>query len=662
MQKLDMLTPDIIQANIEALSKLFPNIITETENADGTITKAIDYDLFRQMFASTLVEWGEERYRLDWPGKRASILKANTPISKTLRPVVGDSVKWDTTENLYIEWDNFEVLKVLQESYLGKVKMIYIDPPYNTGKDFVYTDNFKVSKDEYEDWLEIVDEEWGRLVRNTDTNGRFHSDWLSMMYERILLARDFLSEDWLVFVSISDKEINNLKSILIEIFWEENFIATLIWNRNHSAQAGIFKVYHEYVLVFAKNSAYITTPKSLENDLFEAGAMKKASGRHSLQDFTFPKGTRFEAPDGTELINEWWDTEKVILVKWRMVSKAWFLLEDVTLRWAFTQVDQMREYFYWNKESLVDSRWQKVEEFYFSSTGKIKVVKKRWVEAPQTTMNYGSQWPISIALAELFNLSESPFDSPKPVSMIEDFILRFTEDGDIVMDFFAGSSTTAQSVFNANAKRPEKISFILVQFPEDLKENLKSATKDGVRTLEVAIDFLQNISKPCLLTELWKERIRRAGKKIVEENKDKEGIENLDIGFRVYRLDTSNMKDVYYHPTEVTQDTLFDMESNIKDDRTPEDILAQVMLNLGLTLDLPIEKRVIHSSTVYYVAENSLVACFDEHVDFSLVDEIASVRPLRVVFRDSSFSTDADRINFETRFAKLSPETDIRVI
>ncbi len=662
MQKLDMLTPDMVSQNMEAIAQLFPNIITEQEDTDGNVTKAIDYDLFRQMFSRELVEGSEERYRLDWPGKRASILKANTPINKTLRPVVAESVNWDTTENLYIEWDNFEVLKVLQESYLGKVKMIYIDPPYNTGKDFVYTDNFKVSKEAYEEWLEIVDEEGGKLIRNTDTNGRFHSDWLSMINERILIARNFLTEDGLIFVSISDKEMNNLKSILVETFWEENFIASLIWNRNHSAQAWIFKVYHEYVLVFAKNAAFIATPKSLDNDLFEAWAMKKASWRHSLQDFTFPKGTRFDATDGTELTIEWGDTEKVILVDWRMICKDWFLSEAVTLRGAFTQVDQMKEYFYGDKESLVDSRWQKVVEFYFSSTGKIKVIKRRGVEAPQTTMNYGSQWPISIALAELFNLPESPFDSPKPISMIEDFILRFTSDNDVIMDFFAGSSTTAHAVFNANSKRNEKVSFVLVQFPEDLRESLKSATKDWVRTLEVAIEFLENNSKPCLLTELGKERIRRAGKKILEENKDKGGIEKLDTGFRVYRLDSSNMKDVFYHPTEVTQAGLFDLTSNIKEDRTSEDILAQVMLDLGLTLDLPIETRTIASSRVFLVAGNSLVACFDEEVDFSIVDELAGLTPLKVVFRDSSFQSDADRINFETRFKKLSPDSDLRVI
>lgn len=260
MQKLDMLTPDMVAQNLDQIAKLFPQVITEQEDADGNITKAIDYDLFRQMFSRELVEWSDERYRLDWPGKRASILKANTPINKTLRPVVADSVNWDTTENLYIEWDNFEVLKVLQESYLGKVKMIYIDPPYNTGTDFVYKDDFKVTQEKYEEWLEILDEEWGRLVKNTDTNGRFHSDWLSMMHERLLLARDLLQEDWLIFMSIDDNELTNLRKIADEIFGEENFIDNIIWKKRYwwwSKEKYLVSV-HEYILMYAKSKDNIS--------------------------------------------------------------------------------------------------------------------------------------------------------------------------------------------------------------------------------------------------------------------------------------------------------------------------------------------------------------------------------------------------------------------
>lgn len=667
-----MQTPDLIDKNIEQIGVLFPNVITETRDENGVVKKAVDFDLLKQVLSKTLVEDDNERYRLDWPGKKASLLKANTPINKTLRPCREESVNFDTTENLYIEGDNFEVLKILQESYLGKVKMIYIDPPYNTGNDFIYKDNFAKSKDEYEEELGITDEEGGRLFRNTDSNGRYHSDWLSMMYERLVVARDFLSDDGLLFISISDKEINNLKSICSEIFGEGNFIANLIWNRNHSAQAGVYKVYHEYIMLFSKNSEYIKTPKSLNDDLFEAGAMKKASGRHSMQEFTFPKGTRFDAPDGTELNGEWGDIEKVILVKGRMISEKGILKEDVTLKAAFTQIDQMKEYFYGNREDLVDSRGQKVIEFYLSSTGKVKVIKKRGVEAPQTTLNYGSQGPISISLAELFSLPESPFDSPKPVDMIEDFIMRFTDDKDIVMDFFAGSSTTAHAVFQANCKREAKVGYILIQYPENLEESLKTATKDGVRTLENAISFLNKMKKPLLLTEIGKERIRRAGKKIVEELKSKNeqlkfdeipvDPNKLDIGFRVYKTDSTNMKDVFYHPSELTQDKLLIAESNIKEDRTPEDLLTQVILDLGLELTLPIETRKVLGNTLFIVQTNALVACFDDDIDFKIVDSIAELKPLKVVFKDASFKADKDRINVEERFKRLSPETKVTVI
>lgn len=672
MEKLNMQTPDLVAKNIGQIKNIFPFVITETKDKDGKIKKVVDFDLLKQALSDELVEDDSERYRLDWPGKKASLLKANTPLNKTLRPVPEESVDFENTQNLYIEGDNFEVLKILQESYLGKIKLIYIDPPYNTGNDFIYRDNFTVSNDQYEEEIGAVDEEGGKLFKNTDSNGRFHSDWLSMMYERLIVARDLMKEDGLLFISISDKEINNLKSMCNEIYGEENFIATLIWDRNHSAQAGVYKVYHEYILLYSKNSENIKTPKSLDNELFEAGAMKKASGRHSMQQFTFPKGTRFDANDGVELSGEWGDIEKVKLIRGKLISNNGFLLEDVTLEAAYTQIDQMKEYFFGDRENLLDSRGQKIIEFYLSSSGKVKVVKKRSVEAPQTTLNFGSQGPISINLATLFGLAESPFDSPKPISMLEDFISRFTDNDDIVLDFFAGSSTTAHAAINVNVKKNTSVSFILVQYPEDLENSIKYATKDAVRTLETAISFLKNNKKPCLLTEIGKERIRRAGKKIMNELKEKNkqleliedsiDIDKLDIGFRVYKTDSSNMKNVFYHPTELRQDQLSILESNIKEDRSPEDILTQVILDLGLELSLPIEKKVIFGNTVLIVQQNALVACFDDEINFKIVDEIAALKPFKVVFKDASFKDDKDRINVEERFKRLSPETVVTVL
>lgn len=638
MQKLDMLTPDILRENIEALARLFPNIITEREDADGNIVKAIDYDLFKQMFSDSLVEWAEERYRLDWPGKRASILKANTPIDKTLRPIVTDSVNWDTTENLYIEWDNFEVLKVLQESYLGKVKMIYIDPPYNTGKDFVYTDDY--SKKREEEMLSIwaIDEEENRLfkpIANTDTNGRFHSDWLSMMYERLVVARGLLRDDGMVFISIWDDEVSNLRKILDELFWEENFIAQLIWRKNKLVMKGdnTFKKVIEPVLVYGKN-------KSVLNFLFSFDEDRKS-------DFS--------------VISSWYWNKEVIFKPWmlRFRIESWVVnsgnytnlvlwdtikIENFTnsnivkIQWEFKwSQDKVYEKLENNAYILIKDIDRMSMRIHFESNGAkpldyLDENYKVWTN---------ESWKLELKKLNL----EEIFSYPKPTSLVQFFMNIINDEDGIILDFFSWSATTAHAVMQLNAEDGGNRKFIMVQIPEETDKE-SEAYKAGYVNI----------------CEIGKERIRRAAKKILEENKDKTDIKKLDTGFRVYRLDSSNMKDVYYHPNDVSQDRLFEMESNIKEDRTPEDILAQVMLDLGLTLDLSIEKRVIHGSTVFYVAGNSLVACFDEHVDFALVDTIAQDRPLRVVLRDSSFSSDADRINFETRFAKLSPETDIRVI
>lgn len=385
LKKMKMETPDLTQSNIEKFAALFPACITETRGEDGKLKKAVNFELLRQMLSDVVLE-GDEAYEFTWVGKKAAIVEANRPIRKTLRPCVEESVEWDTTENLYIEGDNLEVLKLLQESYLGKVKMIYIDPPYNTGNDFMYRDNRSMDAEEYNEESGQVDEETGdRLFKNTDTNGRFHSDWCSIMYSPLMLARNLLSDDGIIFISINDNEVQNLKKICMEIFGEKNEIATLIWDKNHSAQAGLYKVYHEYILVFARNINNIKIPFSINNDIFEAGAMKKVSGRHPATEFTFPAGTRFDASNGTIIEGEYGGTERVIVKKGRLIAKDNKLLEDVTLVAGFTQANQMSQYFYGDRDNLVDSQGQKILEFYFNSTGKIKVVKKRSVETPQTT-------------------------------------------------------------------------------------------------------------------------------------------------------------------------------------------------------------------------------------------------------------------------------------
>ena len=399
---------------------------------------------------------------------------------------------------------------------------------------------------------------------------------------------------------------------------------------------------------------------SIEHDLFEAGAMKKVSGRHPASEFTFPAGTRFDAPDGTILEGIYGDTEKVEVTKGRLIAKNGKTLEDVTLKAGFTQANQMKQFFYGDKDSLVDSQGQKIVEFYFNSTGKIKIVKERSVESPQTTCHYGTQGAASTELANLFDLDESPFSSPKPVSMLKDFIIRFMNDGDTILDFFSGSATTAHAVFEANVQNNMKVKYILVQIAEDLDKSLKSAQKDAVRTLQVGIEFLDSIKKKHTICEIGKERIRRAGMKV--KGNSPITTMNLDVGFRVLKLSDSNMTDVYYNPAEYSQDLLSSLESNIKPDRTDLDLLFGCLLDWGLPLSLPYSSEEIDGCTVHDYNDGDLIACFDENVPNSVVKAIAKKQPLRAVFRDNSFSDSPSKINVGEIFKLLAPDTRVKVI
>ncbi len=642
MQKLDMLTPDMVTQNLDLMSKLFPQVITEKEDTDGNITKAIDYDLFKQMFSRELVEGSEERYRLDWPGKRASILKANTPIDKTLRPVVADSVNWDTTENLYIEWDNFEVLKVLQESYLGKVKMIYIDPPYNTGTAMIYTNDFSASEEEFDESIWAVDSDWIKLFKNTDTNGRFHSDWLSMMYERIIVSRDLLKEDGFMALAIDHNELHTLTSICDEIFWEENrlWVITVVHKPEWRNQEKFFWTSNEFMLVYSKNKDKANfNDVVLDDDLAENFSLEDDKWKYKLKNFIRMSDWKYSLRENKPRF--WYPVYVSQDLKIFSLNKTdWYFevfpttdaWQDRT--WKTTSDTLIDRYSEWELIAI-NKNWK---IFLYEKLREKQVIKTHWIDKKYHWYHF---WTKIID----WLLWDKTFDFPKSLYLMKDVLKVMLTKDDLILDFFSGSATTAHAVMQLNADDGGNRKFIMVQIPEETQKD-SDARKAGYKNI----------------CEIGKERIRRAGKKILEENKDKEGIENLDTGFRVYRLDSSNMKDVFYHPTEVTQAGLFDLTSNIRDDRTPEDMLAQVMLDLGLTLDLPIETRTIAGSTVFLVAGNSLVACFDEEVDFSIVDEIAWLNPLKVVFRDSSFQSDADRINFETRFKKLSPDSDLRVI
>ncbi len=659
MEKLKMQSPDKIDKSIEEIAKLFPHVITESKDQEGNITKAIDFNLLKQSLSSVLVEDDAERYRLDWPGKKASLLKANSPINKTLRPCREESVNFDTTENLYLEGDNFQVLKILQESYLNKVKMIYIDPPYNTGKDFVYTDNFRVAKEDYEEEIGLYDEEGGKLFRNTDTNGRFHSDWLSMMYERLIVARDLLKDDGVIFISIDDNEVHNLRKICDEVFGEENFVAILptIMNLKGNNDQYAFAGTHEHTMVYTKKYSeskfyeyYIPKEelgdwKKDEYGIYKKGANLKATGINA------PRSKR------PNLFFPLYISEKneISLKAKTGYQEIYPLTEGQEMSWR------------WSKEKFENELYNVIVS---KSNGEFSIYKKQRNQnnlkptkkpksifiKPEYSSGNGTQL--------LKNMFEGKiFDFPKPLLLIYDFLTIGSRNEDIILDFFSGSATTAHAVMQLNAEDGGKRKFIMVQLPEKTDEK-SEAYKAGYETI----------------SDIGKERIRRAGKQIMDElraERDKldekmfaedklkeiQGkLDNLDIGFRVYKTDSSNMKDVYYHPNDYEQMTVEDLISNTKEDRSPEDLLTQVILDLGLELNLPIEKQRIKKNDVFFVLHNSLVACFDDELDFDIVDEIAKVKPLRVVFKDASFRDDKDRINLESRFKRLSPDTLIKVL
>lgn len=627
MEKLDRDTDgsslNIVQDNIDKLKTLFPDIFAESK---------IDFDKLKAALGDAL-ETQEERYSFNWHGKSQARRIAQTPSTGTLRPCKKESKHWDTTQNLFIEGDNLEVLRLLQKSYHKQVKMIYIDPPYNTGGDFIYPDNYQDNLETYLEYTGQKDSEGRKFGTNAETSGRYHTNWLNMMYPRLRLARNLLRDDGIIFISINDQEQASLKLLVNEIFGEENFLAQLVWDKNHSAQAGIFKVYHEYIIVYAKNKERISAPKSPDSEEFGAGAMKKASARHPMQKFKFPKGTRFDAPHGTELVSSWGETEKVILHEGRMVSENGFLQEDVVLEAAFTQANQMKQYFFGDRDALLDSRGQKVTEFYFTATGKLKITKERGVYTPPTIGRWGTQGDISIKLAELFDMDAAPLETPKNPSMIREFIDWFCDDGNIILDFFAGSCSTAQAIMDSNCLKGNTKRFINVQLPEPCGEK-SEVFKAGYPTI----------------ADIGKERIRRAGEKILRDNADKEGIENLDIGFKVFKLDSSNIKP-WDADFDNLEDTLLNIVDNIKEDRSEDDVLYEILLKYGLDLTVPIEERQIAGKTVYAIGFGALVICLDDAITLDVVEGIGKLKNelapevMRVVFKDSGFQDDVVKTN-----------------
>lgn len=680
MDKLNMKSVDLTEKNIEKIAEWFPNVMTEARDENGKLKRVVDFDLLKQELSDIIVEGDKERYQLTWPGKKQAIINANTPIDKTLRPVKEDSVDWENTQNLYIEGDNLEVLKLLQESYLNKVKCIYIDPPYNTGKDFIYKDDFRESVEEYKEESGQVDEEGNRLFQNTESNGRFHSDWLTMMYSRLKVARNLLSEDGCIIVHIDEHEIANLQKLLDEIFGAGNFLGEIIWDKgNPKGDATGIAYQHELLLAYAKNmevfsktNPLMRSKKNAIKILNKAKELYSKIGERKLPDDILNCIKKYN-------LSEHLFEEYKITVTLESINKefsAWIQNQDFSGgEAAYSNIDENGDVY--QSVSMAWPNKKKAPNEYFTPlihpvTGKACPVPAKGWRNPVKTMNellkkglilFGEDETTQPRRKYLLkeNMTENlpsvlyfggnddsflksidlMFDNPKPHKFCKMLLQSFVIDREsIVLDFFSGSATTAHAVMQLNAEDGGNRKFIMVQLPEKTDEK-SEAYKAGYKNI----------------CEIGKERIRRAAKKIKEETGA-----DIDYGFRVYRLDSSNMKDVYYTPDQLGQAELDDFVSNIKEDRTSEDLLTQVMLECGLELSLPMETKQIEGRTVHFVAENSLVTCFDDNIPESLIEEIAKDEPLRVVFRDSSFVDDSARINVEERFKMLSPNTEIKVL
>ncbi len=628
MDKLDMESVDIVDENIEKIGNLFPDVVVESEKG-----KAIDFDLLKQELSKDIVEGNKEKYQLTWPGKKEAILTANTPTKNTLRPLREKSVDFDNTQNIYIEGDNLEALKILQESYLNKVKCIYIDPPYNTGNDFIYNDNFNKDSNSELEVSGQVDTDGNRLVSNSQSNGRFHSDWLSMMYPRLKLARNLLSNDGVIFISIDDNEQANMKKISDEIFGEENFIGCFCINSTPNARDyGHIGKMHEYALFYAKNIDKTYTNLIQDDDkkfLYEdeKGGFNIHPLYNSNEAFTNINRPNLYYPFYVNPLKK--DTNGFYELS--LENKAGYIevyppksiKNNVQFVWRWGKEEKARANL--NKEIVgykVGDEFRIVQKMRNTA----KLIRSFLYEKGYTNRKGTAE------VEEL--LGEKIFSFPKPIELIKLFLEAGSNNNSIIMDFFSGSSTTAHSILKLNSEDEGKRKYILVQIPEKINAG--------------------NYNTVC---DIGEERIRRAAKKIKEERNA-----NIDYGFRVYKIDSSNMNDVYYKPNDIVQGQLDMFESNIKEDRTSEDILTQVILDLGLTLDLKIEEKNIINNKVYFVDENSLIACFDDKIDINIVDEICKYRPWKVVFKDSSFKYDNDKINLQERFKKLSPDTEINIL
>ena len=666
-EKLEMMSDDIIQENIDFIASRFPNALKECKDDKGNLVKRIDFDILKQELSNVVIDDKKERYQMTWPDKKKSILLANSRINGTLRPVKEKSVDFDNTQNLYIEGDNLDVLKLLRETYLGKVKMIYIDPPYNTGNNFVYNDNFDQSSDEYIKNSGQFDEQGNKMVTNCESNGRFHTKWLNMMYPRLKVARDLLTDDGLIFISIDDNEIKNTLSLCDEIFGNKNCVSILKWKKKKQPSfLSIVADVMEYIVIYSKNKENVgklSVETLSDSDKPIINASNKEVERK------FESGLRVKTL-GINKINKGVYKNKSMDIEY---------LDDIYIENGRT-VNEFRAIGrFRNEQSLITEYCKQDLIFITKNLGFRRDLSEDEKGSGKTItdliLDWGQNQDGSNETKELFKIKSSDgiFDNPKPTILIKNLIKTCCKNEDIVMDFFSGSATTADAVFKFNFESGNNIKFVLVQIPENLDENFKKGSNSSKNTIKNAIAVCEEIRMKHYLTNVAEERIRRAGKKIKDElieKKNKAGLladdvmdpESLDIGFRVLKLDSSNMNDVYYNPSALSQSLLDNTIDNIKPDRTSLDLLFQVMLELGIELSAKITEKEINGKKYYQVNDNDIVACFDDNLDNELLIEIAKLQPLYAVFKDSSFATDSVGINNEQIFKTYSPQTKIKVL
>jgi adenine-specific DNA-methyltransferase len=652
MDKLKMHTPDLTQENIEKLAALFPNCVTETLDDNGQIKRAIDFDQLRQELSDHVVEGPRERYHLDWPGKREALLAANAPIAKTLRPCRDESVDFDTTKNIFIEGDNLDVLKLLQETYLGKVKLIYIDPPYNTGSDFIYDDDFVSDTAAYLVRSRQIDDSGSRMIATSESNGRFHSDWLSMIFPRLKLARNLLSDDGAIFISIDDGELTALKIVCDEVFGSMNYCGVVSRATGTRMGDGDRALASEldYILVYSKSDKTIFAGLPMTKEEAAIYDQQDARGKYLIRSLRRTGGenrredrpTMFyplTAPDGTQVYPI---APAGYESRWVCGKETYKKLQEADLiEWKKMPKDG-------------EERWQVYQKHYLGSGE--KQPSNLWIEEDGNKK----------ATKEVNALFEGSkvFDHPKPLGLLQRIINMATESdkGHIVIDFFAGSGTTGHAVWVQNIVDGGNRRFVLVQLPELLSLEMKAQ--------QVAVKLCDDLGLPRAVSEVTKERLRRAAKGFGAEGirqrtmelggNSLSGSAIRDTGFRVLKIDTSSMKDVYYAPDAVKQDQLELHTDNIKEDRAPEDLLFQVLVDWGVDLALPIEQQQIAGKTVFFVDGNALAACFDPDISEDLVKALAKKKPLRAVFRDSSYASDSTKINVEQIFKLLSPATEVK--